>query len=368
MAWQLMTDFTKLQQHNKKDLDKRAMGLSPALLQEICLQEHTLKGVFRLLSEHMQKQILEWNTKCRHGTLREDKCNRCGDPQAPQPGDAVAAGVGAAGTAAATTVNAAAPIMEGEHFLPAPADENDDRPRRFQTAVELLDPPASPRRFQTAVEFLDPPASVVAAAGTSPAANKHRNGEEKLDKASYSSIELIAKFDWRLHEIRSALMLVVDNKQKSNAEVEWPQVGWGPYTDQQRTPHTEAVTAMLEDEKKLNKALTTVKRDFTSEEPLLVEKMFMESALHQKIKEWRKIAGDQTPASLRFVLQAVMNKDYKDSETHKYERGKKEPCAAGLAGVWHTAVETNDPHLLLVLGNSALPPSYTAVYGLPEPQ
>ena len=57
-----------------------------------------------------------------------------------------------------------------------------------------------------------------------------------------------------------------------------------------------------------------------------------------------------------------MNKEYyEDSETHKDERGKK---TAGLAGVWNTAFETKDPHLLLALGNSALRPSYTLVYEL----
>jgi hypothetical protein len=188
-----------------------------------------------------------------------------------------------------------------------------------------------------------------------------------LDEADYPSIGQIEKFDWRLHEIRSALMLVVDNKKKSSAEVEWPQVGWRPYADEGLTPVTKAVTAMLKDEERLNKALSTVKRDFTSEEPLLVEKMFMESALHQKIEAWLhrpgRAGGDTM--DLRFVLQAVMNKDYKDSETHKDERGEKKPCAAGLAGVWHTASQTKDPHLLRVLGgDNDLPPSYHLVYDL----
>ena len=49
---------------------------------------------------------------------------------------------------------------------------------------------------------------------------------------------------------------------------------------------TKAVAAMLEDGKRLNRALSTVKRDFASEEPLLVEKMRMESDLHQKIEAW----------------------------------------------------------------------------------
>jgi hypothetical protein len=68
--------------------------------------------------------------------------------------------------------------------------------------------------------------SPAASEATSPAANKHQNGEEKLDEADYPAIGQIEKFDWRLHEIRSALMLV---EKKSSAEVEWPQVGWRQY-------------------------------------------------------------------------------------------------------------------------------------------
>ena len=72
MASHLMNDFTILQtfsEENKdSNLDRRAMGLSPALLQECCLQEHTLSGVFKTPRDHMKEQIKQWNATCRHGT------------------------------------------------------------------------------------------------------------------------------------------------------------------------------------------------------------------------------------------------------------------------------------------------------------
>ncbi len=193
--------------------------------------------------------------------------------------------------------------------------------------------------------------------------NEHPNGEKKLDENDFTSIKPIREYNWRLHEIRSALMLVVDNNQKSNAEREWPQVGLQPYTaEEQAMPHVRAVTAMLADEDKLNKALESVKRDFSEEEPVLVKKMCMEKALHQKIDAWRTKAG--THADLSFVLRALMNKDYK--ETHKDDQGNVKGCNAGLAGVWKTASATRDPHFLSDerLGNLEFPESYALVSDL----
>ena len=276
-----MNDFTILQtlsEENKdSNLDRRAMGLSPALLQECCLQEHTLSGVFKILRDHMKEQIKQWNATCHHGTPRRDNCTRCLRDAAPQPA--------------------------ADSEVPATADE----------AVDEL----------------------------------HRNGEKKLNEADYPSIELIDTFDWRLHEIRTAVMLVVENTQRSHAEAAWPQVGLQRYTEEEtRMPHVKAAIAMMEDETLLNKALQSVKRDFTSDEPFLVDKMFLESALHQKILLAPEGLRTQRRRDLRFVLQAVMNKDYREFHEKDRKAGLKTDRKAGLAGVWQTAFATKDPHFL----------------------
>eukprot|EP01047_Picozoa_sp_COSAG01_P048249 COSAG01_NODE_4684_length_4814_cov_11.714952_4_plen_260_part_00 len=53
----LMEDFQRLGAMRDGHLDMRELGLSPALLQELCLDAHTLQDVFAALAHHMRQQV-----------------------------------------------------------------------------------------------------------------------------------------------------------------------------------------------------------------------------------------------------------------------------------------------------------------------
>ena len=53
----LMENFGRLGALRENHLDRRDLGLSPALLQELCLDSHTLEDVFKALATHMLQQV-----------------------------------------------------------------------------------------------------------------------------------------------------------------------------------------------------------------------------------------------------------------------------------------------------------------------
>lgn len=58
LAQAVMADFQALQAARSGDLDRRGLGLSPALLEEQCLESHTLQDLFGALVEELQAQSL----------------------------------------------------------------------------------------------------------------------------------------------------------------------------------------------------------------------------------------------------------------------------------------------------------------------
>ena len=72
MGQHLVAGSNVLRVYNKGDLNKRALGLAPALLQEICLDCYTLRDNFAGLAEQMKNQIQGFNRDCQHGRRREN--------------------------------------------------------------------------------------------------------------------------------------------------------------------------------------------------------------------------------------------------------------------------------------------------------
>lgn len=109
MAQKIMDDFDALQAQRTGDLDRRGLGLSPALLEEFCMVSHSLKQLFLLLEEELQNQWtkadmpaepssafgienFEWRMHSVRQTLLfhvKDPVNQCkvrGDwPEVPEP-------------------------------------------------------------------------------------------------------------------------------------------------------------------------------------------------------------------------------------------------------------------------------------------
>jgi len=52
----LLDNFQELEQLRSSDLDRRQLGLAPALLEEKCMEAHTLAEVFQLLADELQTQ------------------------------------------------------------------------------------------------------------------------------------------------------------------------------------------------------------------------------------------------------------------------------------------------------------------------
>jgi len=56
MAQHIMQDYQVLHANRTGDLDRRGLGLSPALLEELCMESQTLEQLFRLLTQELENQ------------------------------------------------------------------------------------------------------------------------------------------------------------------------------------------------------------------------------------------------------------------------------------------------------------------------
>ena len=52
-----MQDFKTLQEMRSGDLDRRSLGLSPAMLEELCLESHSLHELFEGLASEL---VVQW--------------------------------------------------------------------------------------------------------------------------------------------------------------------------------------------------------------------------------------------------------------------------------------------------------------------